>query len=183
MWGTHSNLLPCNYYVDIIKEVDRCIGTDWDSTVLPCRWMLIWAVIWLKQVDWNLQFCHIDDIIACVAAVAMRSSYSVEPKTEHSLHVHCRRRSCLCVTSSVFCFFFVDITKTWRHAWLHVWPLQPVHRRLVIRRHSGRLPGRVTCVIGVLEGWNFLCIVTPLWGADHQNFKKKFDEKNFFLSY
>ena len=45
----------------------------------------------------------------------------------------------------------------------------------------GRLHGPVTCVLGVLEGWNFLCIVTPSWGADHQNFKKKFDEKKFFF--
>ena len=39
----------------------------------------------------------------------------------------------------------------------------------------------VACVLGVLEGWNFLCIVTPSWGADNQNFKKK-STKNFFLS-
>ena len=44
-----------------------------------------------------------------------------------------------------------------------------------------RLHIPVTCVLGVLEGWNFLCIVTPSWGADHQNFNKKFDEKKFFF--
>ena len=43
------------------------------------------------------------------------------------------------------------------------------------------LPGAATCVLGVLEGWNFLCIVTPPWGADNQNFKKKIGEQKIFL--
>ena len=48
-------------------------------------------------------------------------------------------------------------------------------------RFFGRLHRPVTCVPGVLESWNFLCIVTPSWGADPLNFKKQFDDFFFCL--
>ena len=47
---------------------------------------------------------------------------------------------------------------------------------------SGQVWRPVTCVLGVLGGWNFLCKFTPSWGADNQNFREKFDEKNCRIS-
>ena len=66
------------------------------------------------------------------------------------------------------------------HSSMEPWPPPLSDVALLPGAILGDFHGPVTCVLGVLEGWNFLCIVTPSWGADHQNFKKKFDEKIFF---
>ena len=84
-------------------------------------------------------------------------------------------------------FFFLNITKH-RHAFLALWLVERCSLLCVVdcscvpvdTRCFGRLPGAVTSVLGVLEGWNFSCIVTPPWGADHIHFKK-IDEKKIFL--
>ena len=81
--------------------------------------------------------------------------------------------------------FFLNITKH-RHAFLAIWlvenfvpPSCPASSWLQLSR-SGRLLRPITCVLGVLEGWMFLCMVTPSWGADNQNFKKKSTKKKLF---